>query len=112
VDPSRDTPSNEIAQRCALSLINEAAHCFGEGILRSARDGDVGAIFGLGFPPFRGGPFHYVDVVGASELVRRLESYAALHGVRFTPAPVLLEMAKQNLTFYGASKVVAGRHKS
>jgi 3-hydroxyacyl-CoA dehydrogenase/enoyl-CoA hydratase/3-hydroxybutyryl-CoA epimerase len=112
VDPSRDTPSSELAQRCALSLINEAAHCFGEGILRSARDGDVGAIFGLGFPPFRGGPFHYVDVVGASEIARRLEGYASQLGARFKPAPVLVEMAAQNGTFYGPRALAPGRHKS
>ncbi|HEY4156806.1 MAG TPA: fatty acid oxidation complex subunit alpha FadJ [Polyangiaceae bacterium] len=112
IQPNADTPENEIAQRCALSMINEAAHCFGEGILRSARDGDVGAIFGLGFPPFRGGPFHYVDVVGASEIARRLEGYAAEFGARFAPAPVLVEMAKQNGIFYGPNSVAPGRHKS
>lgn len=103
--------ASEIAQRCALQMVNEAAHCFGEGILRSARDGDLGAIFGLGFPPFRGGPLHYVDSVGASEIVRQLESYRALLGARFAPAPVLLQMAEGGGSFYGSKAVAPGQHR-
>jgi len=111
VEPKRALPKHEIAQRCALQMINEAAYCFGEGILRSARDGDVGAIFGLGFPPFRGGPFHYVDAVGAAVVVRRLESYVSLLGPRFTPAPVLTEMAKSGGTFYGSGAIAVGQRR-
>jgi 3-hydroxyacyl-CoA dehydrogenase/enoyl-CoA hydratase/3-hydroxybutyryl-CoA epimerase len=110
IEPNADPPSSDIAQRCALQMVNEAAYCFGDGILRSARDGDIGAIFGLGFPPFRGGPFRYIDAVGASEIVRRLENYRDQHGKRFTPAPVLLEMAKSGSTFHGEQRVPAGRH--
>ena len=58
VQPTNYLSRSEIAQRCVLQMVNEAAYCFGEGILRSARDGDVGASFGLGFAPCRGGPFH------------------------------------------------------
>ena len=111
VDPLRELPQAEIAQRCGLQMINEAMYCFGEGILRSARDGDIGAIFGLGFPPFLGGPFQYVDTVGAAELVRRLESYRVTLGQRFTPAPVLVEMAKSGASFYGPQPVAAGQHQ-
>ena len=111
VDPSRELPQSTIAQRCVLRMINEAAHCFGEGILRSARDGDVGAIFGLGFPAFLGGPFHHVDSLGAAELVRRLESYRDTLGVRFTPAPVLIELARSGATFYGPRAVAPGQHR-
>ena len=85
-----------------LQFVNEAAHCLGEGILRSARDGDIGAVFGLGFPPFRGGPFHYMDAVGATEIARRLEKHEKAHGARFQPAPVLLEHAKSGKKFHGA----------
>jgi 3-hydroxyacyl-CoA dehydrogenase/enoyl-CoA hydratase/3-hydroxybutyryl-CoA epimerase len=92
-------------------MVNEAAHCFGEGILRSARDGDVGAIFGLGFPPFRGGPLHHVDAVGAAEIVRQLESYRAKFGARFAPAPVLLQMAEGGGSFYGLKAVAPGQHR-
>ena len=111
VEPNHELPALEIANRCALRMINEAAHCFGEGILRSARDGDLGAIFGLGFPPFLGGPFHYTDAVGAGELVRRLESYRDTLGARFSPAPVLVEMARSGATFYGPRAVAPGQHR-
>ncbi len=111
VEPQRQLPARAIAERCTLRMINEAAHCFGEGILRSARDGDVGAIFGLGFPPFLGGPFKYTDTVGAAELVRRLEGYRDTLGPRFAPAPVLVDMAKSGASFYGAEPVAVGLHR-
>jgi 3-hydroxyacyl-CoA dehydrogenase/enoyl-CoA hydratase/3-hydroxybutyryl-CoA epimerase len=101
VAPTASLSATEITERCALLMINEAALCFGEGILRSARDGDVGAVMGLGFPPFRGGPFRYVDAVGAKDIVGRLEHYAQKHGKRFTPAPILVELAGRGGRFYG-----------
>jgi len=90
----------EMAERCALQMVNEAVRCLGEGILRSARDGDVGAIFGLGFPPFLGGPFRYADSLGPAELLRRLEHYHDKYGERFAPAPLLVEKVKARETFY------------
>jgi 3-hydroxyacyl-CoA dehydrogenase/enoyl-CoA hydratase/3-hydroxybutyryl-CoA epimerase len=100
IKPGKAADAAEIAQRCALLMINEAMLCYGEGILRSPRDGDIGAIFGLGFPPFRGGPFRYVDAVGAGTVVRTLEDYALKFGPRFRPAPVLLDMAAKGARFY------------
>ena len=84
----------EIVERCVLQMVNEAAHCLGEGILRSARDGDVGAVFGLGWPPFRGGPFRYADALGASQVVERLRTWQDRFGTRFAPAPRLLQLAQ------------------
>ena len=109
--PNKHLPADEIARRCALLMVNEAAHCFGEGIVRSARDGDIGAIFGLGFPPFRGGPFRYVDTLGAKEVVRRLEFFRDRLGVRFTPAPVLVHMAREGGCFFGENALMPGQHK-
>ncbi len=111
VEPNKRLPRDEIAQRCALQLVNEAMLCYGEGILRSARDGDIGAIFGLGFPPFRGGPFRYVDAVGPKEIVRRLSRFRDRLGNRFAPAPVLVDMAKTGKTFHGTDRVEPGRHR-
>ncbi len=92
---------DEIRERCNLQFINEALHCWGDGILRSARDGDIGAIFGLGFPPFRGGPFRYLDAVGADEVLAKLETYQGRFGARFTPAPALVEHVKRGGRFHG-----------
>ena len=73
--------------------------CLEEGILRSARDGDIGAIFGFGFPPFRGGPFWYIDQVGADAIVARLDDYAARFGARFEPAQLLRDAAADGRKF-------------
>jgi 3-hydroxyacyl-CoA dehydrogenase/enoyl-CoA hydratase/3-hydroxybutyryl-CoA epimerase len=90
----------EMADRLALLMINEAVYCLQEGILSSPRDGDVGAIMGLGFPPFKGGPFRYIDDVGAQAVVARMRELAAKYGPRFEPAPLLAEMAESGRKFY------------
>jgi len=88
-----------IQDRLGLQFINEAARCLEDGILRSARDGDVGAIFGLGFPPFTGGPFSYIDAQGADKIVSKLEALAEQHGSRFEPAQILRDHATSGKLF-------------
>lgn len=100
LQPSKQTSTTPIAERCVLQMLNEAARCLESGILRSARDGDVGAVFGLGFPPFLGGPFRYADTLGASKLVERLEHFAAEYGERFRPAAILRDLAQRGQNFY------------
>lgn len=90
----------EIAQRCLVQMFNEAARCLEEGILSSARDGDVGGLFGIGFPPYTGGPFSYMDSMGIDNLVTSLKGYQQQYGERFSPCDLLLEMAEQGKTFY------------
>jgi 3-hydroxyacyl-CoA dehydrogenase/enoyl-CoA hydratase/3-hydroxybutyryl-CoA epimerase len=92
--------AGETAERVTLQMVNEAVLCLQEGILRSPRDGDIGAIFGLGFPPFRGGPFRYIDTVGASAVVAKLEALEQKFGKRFKPAALLVEKAKKGEKFY------------
>jgi 3-hydroxyacyl-CoA dehydrogenase/enoyl-CoA hydratase/3-hydroxybutyryl-CoA epimerase len=101
VKPRPGTVSRQDIQlRLSLQMVNEAVRCLEEGILRSARDGDIGAVMGLGFPPFRGGPFRWVDQVGVSIVVKQLEDLATDHGDRFAPAPMLVEMAKEDARFF------------
>jgi 3-hydroxyacyl-CoA dehydrogenase/enoyl-CoA hydratase/3-hydroxybutyryl-CoA epimerase len=99
--PSKKTlPAEEIQERLALVMVNEAVRTLEEGVLRSARDGDVGAVFGIGFPPFRGGPFWYVDTTGAAEVLRRLRALEARFGARYAPARMLEEMAQGDRLFF------------
>ena len=100
VQPRTKLPTEEIQLRCALAMVNEAVRCFGDGVLRDPRDGDVGAIFGLGFPRFRGGPFRYVDTIGAADVLRRVQAYADRFGDRWRPAPLLVQMAKKGERFF------------
>jgi 3-hydroxyacyl-CoA dehydrogenase/enoyl-CoA hydratase/3-hydroxybutyryl-CoA epimerase len=98
--PRRGFPESSLQDRLVLLFVNEAIRCLDEGVLASPTDGDVGAVLGLGFPPFRGGPFHYADAYavarGAAALAERLRGLAAQHGPRFEPA----ESLSQARTFF------------
>lgn len=99
--PPRQQPAKqEMQERLALGMVNEAVRCLEEGILRSARDGDVGAVMGIGFPPFRGGPFWFVDQTGARPLLERLRPLEQRYGPRFAPAPLLVRMAEKGERFF------------
>ena len=90
----------EIQERLGLMMVNEALRTLEEGVLRSARDGDVGAVLGIGFPPFRGGPFWYVDQTGAAAVLERMRALEAKHGHRFAPAALLVERAASGERFF------------
>lgn len=92
--------AEQVAERCVMLMLNEAARCMDEGIIRSARDGDIGAVFGIGFPPFLGGPLRYMDSLGAGEVVARLQRLATQYGSRFTPSEALLRRAERSDTFW------------
>ncbi|MFS1439288.1 fatty acid oxidation complex subunit alpha FadJ [Shewanella sp. 10N.286.48.A6] len=91
---------SDIAMRCVVQMLNEAVRCLDEGIIANARDGDIGAIFGIGFPPFLGGPFRYMDTMGINNLVSKLRQYQQLHGERFAPCERLVKMADEGASFY------------
>jgi 3-hydroxyacyl-CoA dehydrogenase/enoyl-CoA hydratase/3-hydroxybutyryl-CoA epimerase len=95
-----ELPADEIQRRTVYSMLNEAARCLEDKIIRSPRDGDIGAVFGIGFPPFRGGPFRYIDSIGVKELVDQLEELNGRFPGRFEPAQILLDMARSNARFY------------
>ncbi len=97
----KDQKSNdELVQRCVFMMLNEAARCLDEGIIRNARDGDIGAIFGIGFPPFLGGPFNYIDSLGAATIVNKLNQWSKEFGERFNPCQALIDMAENGTKYY------------
>ncbi len=97
--------AQEVVDRCLLVFINESVRCLEDKILPTAYEGDVGAVFGLGFPPFLGGPFKYVDHIGAKNIVESLLELEKKHGPRFKPAALLLEHAEKNLRFFPEESV-------
>lgn len=100
-NPERvDMRGATISERCLYAFLNECAHCIQEKILRNPRDGDIGAVFGLGYPPFQGGPFFHMDHIGLPKVVEDLERLAKECGERFAPAQILKDMAKDGKTFF------------
>lgn len=93
-------PAAEIQERLTLVMVNEAAYCLQEEILASPRDGDLGAVLGLGFPPFLGGPFRYIDRLGAGVVLSSLERLEEKYGARFTPAKIIRDYAAGEKRFY------------
>ena len=91
-----------IERRLVFAMLNEAAAASGEQVVRSARDGDVGAVFGIGFPAFRGGPLRMIDDLGAARVVETLHELQDQYGERFRPAAALAEMARQGSRYYPA----------
>ncbi|MCG3729862.1 fatty acid oxidation complex subunit alpha FadJ [Vibrio cincinnatiensis] len=98
--PESKWSDKDIALRCVLPLLNEAVRCLDDGIIHSARDGDIGAIFGIGFPPFLGGPFRYMDHIGLKKLVEMMNQHAQKYGDHFAPCDGLVTRAGLDETFY------------
>ncbi|NOT09233.1 MAG: fatty acid oxidation complex subunit alpha FadJ [Gemmatimonadales bacterium] len=100
VAPLASADAGEVERRLVYIMLNEAALAASEGVVRSPRDGDIGAIFGIGYPAFRGGPLRFIDTLGASRVVQTLEALTAAYGERFSPAPSLVAMAQSAGKYY------------
>ncbi|CAF3656208.1 unnamed protein product [Rotaria sordida] len=98
---TKDIPKIETIQwRISLRILNEAARCLEENVISSPTDGDIGAVFGFGFPPMKGGPFRFMDTYGTSNIVDLMNNYQLEYGDRFAPTQLLIDMAKENKKFY------------
>ncbi|MBO9477835.1 enoyl-CoA hydratase/isomerase family protein [Shimia sp. R11_0] len=91
----------EVQHRLIFAQVLEAVRALEAGVLEDIREGDVGAILGWGFMPWSGGPFSWLDIVGAAWAAERCDELAAKFGDRFACPPLLREMADKGQTFYG-----------
>ncbi|ETV99893.1 fatty acid oxidation complex, alpha subunit, mitochondrial [Aphanomyces invadans] len=90
----------DATNRLISRFVNEAILCVQDDIIASPTEGDIGAVFGIGFPPFLGGPFRYVDRIGSQKFNDQLLRFADKYGDQFAPAPLLQDLAKTNKTFH------------
>ena len=102
VRPVEDADAAMVERRLVHAMLNEAAMALDEGAARSPRDGDIGALFGIGYPAFRGGPLRTLDDLTATRAVDVLRDLEDVHGRRFTPAVSLVEMATHGSRYYPA----------
>jgi 3-hydroxyacyl-CoA dehydrogenase / enoyl-CoA hydratase / 3-hydroxybutyryl-CoA epimerase len=94
--------SDLVQRRLLYAMLNEAAMACAEHVVRTPRDADIGAIFGIGFPAFRGGPLRMIDDLGAGRVVETLYQLQEQFGERFRPAASLLEMSRRSSRYYPA----------
>ncbi|MFC1696353.1 3-hydroxyacyl-CoA dehydrogenase NAD-binding domain-containing protein, partial [Pseudomonadota bacterium] len=92
---------DELKKRMLTIQALETARCFEEGVLTHAEDGDIGSIFGWGFPPYTGGTLSYIDTIGIQQFVAECDRMAGTYGERFTVSPWLRERAGKSQPFYG-----------
>lgn len=93
--------AHDLRQRILYVQAVEGARAMEEGVLLSPADGDVGSILGVGFPPYTGGPFCFIDGVGLPAFVAEADRLADLFGEHLRPPQLLRDMAAKGQTFYG-----------
>jgi 3-hydroxyacyl-CoA dehydrogenase/enoyl-CoA hydratase/3-hydroxybutyryl-CoA epimerase/enoyl-CoA isomerase len=79
--PSTQFDKQTIIERCMVPMLNEVLLCLQEGIVASAQEADMALIYGIGFPPFRGGAFRYLDQIGLANFVAMADKYAHLGAI-------------------------------
>jgi 3-hydroxyacyl-CoA dehydrogenase len=95
----RKISADEIIERCIYALVNEGAKEIEEGIAIRASDIDVAAVYGFGFPAYRGGPMHYAEEIGLNSVANKVESFHADKGYWWRPSRLLLDLAKSGRNF-------------
>lgn len=95
----KEFDADEVIMRMMLPMANELARCLEEGIIETAAEADMALIYGVGFPPFRGGVFRWIDDIGVDKFVEACDKYQHL-GKRYEATDMLREMAASGKKFY------------
>jgi 3-hydroxyacyl-CoA dehydrogenase/enoyl-CoA hydratase/3-hydroxybutyryl-CoA epimerase/enoyl-CoA isomerase len=99
VAEKRDFDADEIIARVMIPMANEAIRCLEEGIVGSAAEADMALLYGLGFPPFRGGIFRYIETMGLDNFVALADKYADL-GPIYQISDGVREMAASGKSYF------------
>ena len=91
--------ADEVIARCMIPMVNEVVRCLEEDIVGSAAEADMALLYGLGFPPFRGGPFRYLETVGIDNFIQLADKYAHL-GEIYQVTDGMREMAKAGKSYF------------
>ena len=95
-----DPELTTVQHRLLMAQVLEAVRALQDGVLTDIREGDVGAILGWGFAPWSGGPFGWLDIIGAAKAVEICDALTATYGARFAAPALLRDMAAKGATFY------------
>ena len=101
VHEQRELSDEDIINYMMIPLCMETVRCLEDGIVETAAEADMGLIYGIGFPPFRGGALRYIDSIGVAEFVELADRYAEQLGAMYRPTDKLREMAKNGQSFFG-----------
>jgi len=99
--------SHEIIMCCLLPMLNEAVRCFDESVIECVEDGDLGAVLGIGFPPFLSGPFYYMDQQGLGHIISMMKEYQMRFGTCYAPCDKLVSMRERDDRFYPLTKTLS-----
>jgi 3-hydroxyacyl-CoA dehydrogenase len=105
----RKISAEEILERCMYALVNEGARILEEGYALRAVDIDIIYLNGYGFPAYCGGPMWYADTVGLKKVLERIRQFEKQHGELWSPAPLLVRLAEQGMTFDGYIREPGGK---
>jgi 3-hydroxyacyl-CoA dehydrogenase/enoyl-CoA hydratase/3-hydroxybutyryl-CoA epimerase/enoyl-CoA isomerase len=99
VADTKEFDAEEIIARMMIPMCTETVRCLEDNIVGSAAEADMAMIYGIGFPPFRGGPLRYIDSLGVKEFVALCDKYAHLGGIYEAPQ-MLKDMAAKGESFF------------
>ncbi|HBM29178.1 MAG TPA: fatty acid oxidation complex subunit alpha FadB, partial [Halomonas sp.] len=103
VKEQKEFSDEDIIARMMVPLCLETVRCLEDGIVDTPAEADMALIYGIGFPPFRGGALRYIDALGVAEFVALADRLAEELGPLYAPTEKLRAMAKNNEQFYAGT---------